>query len=216
MARPRKPDERQLVFPSTTVTLPARRGTIVGERYRDRIPFFEGSACSPRISRFVDCGNSTRRARPPLSPRFGRAWMPRPHASTAGSAGFPARYGCHIPGVLTPTPSPMSGMYCAPRTGHKKRLGELEWTDVQHGFGNPKTAIMHRPSGFRLGVTFSSAPAQRNLTASTISPSTSVRTTPQILQESHSPTPNEFASACTRPPRIDESDDTHPPGPHTR
>ena len=35
-------------------------------------------------------------------------------------------------------------VHCAPRTGHIKRLGELEWTDVQHGFGNPKTAIMHR------------------------------------------------------------------------
>ena len=62
-------------------------------------------------------------------------------------------------------PGVVEAVYCAPRTGHKKRLGELEWTDVQHGFGNPKTAIMHRPSGFRLGVTFSSAPAQRNLTA---------------------------------------------------
>ena len=35
--------------------------------------------------------------------------MPRPHASTAGSAGSPARYGCRIPGALTRTRSPTSG-----------------------------------------------------------------------------------------------------------
>src|SRR5581483_3473167 len=102
-------DERQLAFPPTTVTLPARRGTIAGERYPDRTRVIEGSACSRPISRFVGCGGWTRRAHPPVSPPHGRGWIPRPPASTAGSTGSPARYGCLTRGGRTRTRSPTSG-----------------------------------------------------------------------------------------------------------
>jgi hypothetical protein len=95
-------------------------------------------------------------------------------------------------------------LYCAPRTGHKMGLGELEWTDVQNTFGNPKTATSTALRGFRFGVTSSSVSTQRNLTGSSISSSPSLGMRPQTPQESHSPTPSESAFACTRPPRTDE------------
>lgn len=107
-------------------------------------------------------------------------------------------------------------VYCAPRTGHKMELGELEWTDVQNDLETRRRPPTPSFGVSGLGVNSSSVPAQRNLTGSSISSSPSTGTRPQTPQESKRPTPSESAFACTRPPRTDESGDAHPRDPRRR
>src|SRR6185312_2336535 len=105
---------------------------------------------------------------------------------------------------------------CAAPLGLDTKTG-LESGNVLpfNAIGKPKTAHQHRRSGFPLGVTLPSSIRRENANRITAFDLPISPTRPQTPQESDSPKPNASASACTRPPKTDESDDAHPSSPRT-